>query len=140
MVRMAWDIGPIPIMEKARDDSDWFKAITFSAIQLERHGYFAIKEYFESLNVDVKLIDKILKRIHLFQIAEYLLAIGKIDSEEYQAIININEERNKFMHRRETKRFASAIDADVKYKPLVNEAIKILKEKFSVVRLHVSKG
>jgi len=140
MVRMAWDRGPIPIMEKARDDSDWFKAIVFSAIQLERHGYFAIKEYFEDLDVNAELIDKILKRIHLHQIAEYLLAIGKINSEECETIKRINEERNKFMHRRETKRFASAIDADVKYKPLVNEAIRILKVKLNVVRLHVSRG
>ena len=140
MVRMAWDRGPIPIMEKARDDLDWFKAILFSAIQLERHGYFAIKEYFESLNVDAKLIDKILKRIHLFQIAEYLLAIGKINGEECETIKQINEERNKFMHRREIKGFARGTEADNKYKPLVNEAIRILKEKFNVVRLHVSKG
>ncbi|MCK4483117.1 hypothetical protein KAU55_07790 [Candidatus Bathyarchaeota archaeon] len=137
---MAWDYGPIPIIEDARDKSDWFKAVVFSAIQLERHGYFAIKEYFESLNVDAKLIDIILKRIHLFQIAEYLSTIGKIDSEEYRAIIDINEERNKFMHRRQTKNFARGTHADRKYKPLVNEAIRILKEKFNVVRLHVSKG
>jgi len=140
MAQMAWDYGPIPIIEDARDNSDWFKAVVFSAIQLERHGYFAIKEYFESLNVDAKLIDKILKRIHLFQIAEYLLAIGKINSEEYQAIIDINEERNNFMHRRETKRFARGKYADNKYKPIVNQAIRILKEKFNVVRLHVSRG
>ena len=139
MVRMVWDRGTIAIMEKARDDRDWFKAVVFSAIQLERHGYFAIKEYFESLKVDAKLIDKILKRIHLFQIAEYLLAIGKIDSEECQAIIDINEERNKFMHRRETKNFARGTHADRKYEPLVNEAIGILMKRFSVVRLHVSK-
>lgn len=139
MVRMAWDRGPIPIIERVIDDRDWFKAVVFSAIQLERYGYLAIKEYFESLKVDAKLIDKILKRIHLFQIAKYLLAIGKIDSEEYRAIIEINEERNKFMHRRETKDFAYGRHADRKYNPLVNEAIRILMKRFSVKRLYVSK-
>jgi hypothetical protein len=139
MAQMAWDYGPIPIIQDARDKSDWFKAVVFSAIQLERHGYFAIKEYFEDLDVNAELIDKILKRIYLPQIAEYLLAIGKINSEECETIKRINEERNKFMHRRETKRFASAISADVKYKPLVNEAIRILEEKLNVVTLHVSK-
>ncbi len=137
---LVWENNPIPIIQRALDKPDWFQAVVFSAIQLERHGYLAIKEYFESLNVDAKLIDKILERIHLFQIAEYLLAIGKINSEEYRAIIDINKERNKFMHRRETKRFARGKYADNKYKPLVNEAIRILKEKFNVVRLHVSRG
>jgi len=148
MVQMAWDRGPIPIMERARDDRNWFKAIVFSAIQLKRYGYLAIKEYFEHLKVNAEVVDKLLKRIHLIQIAEYLLAIGKINSEEFETIKQINEERNSFMHRRDTKRFQRGKDADRKYKPLVNKAIRILEEKLNdmreqeyeyIVRLHISK-
>jgi len=140
MVRMAWDRGPIPIMEKARDDPDWFKAIVFSAIQLERHGYLTIKEYLGSIDVNAKLIEKLLERKHLYEIAEYLLTIGKINNKEFRTIKAINKERNNFIHRREVKQFAHGEQAKIKYKPLVNEAIRILKEKLNVVRLHVSKG
>jgi hypothetical protein len=140
MVEMAWFTGPIPIIEQAIEDRDWFKAIVFSAIQLERHGYLAIKEYLENLNVDSDLIEKILERIHLYKIAECLLIIKRIDGEEFETIKKLNEERNNFMHRRETKRFAWGKQADKKYQPLALEAIRILREKLNVVRLVVSKG
>jgi hypothetical protein len=137
MVQMAWDRGPIPIIERAIDDRDWFKAIVFSAIQLERYGYFVVKEYLESLDVDYN--EDILEHLHLSQIALLLLTIEKINTTEYKAIMEINTERNKFMHRRVTKRFQRGKDADRKYKPLANKAIRILREKLNVERLHVSK-
>lgn len=137
---MAWyDTAQLSILEKAREESDWFTAIVLSATQLERHGYLATKEYLESLNVNSELTNKLLERRHLREIAEYLLAIGKIDNQEYNIIKRINEERNKFLHRRD-KRYARGEEAQKKYNPLVNEAIRILKEKLDVVRLMVSKG
>jgi hypothetical protein len=63
------------------------------------------------------------------------LAISLIDNEECKIIQELNEERNKFLHRRETKRYARGREATEKYVPFVNEAIRILKEKFNVVRL-----
>jgi len=127
-------------LKAATEKSDWFTAIVLSATQLERHGYLAIKDYLESLKVNLKVIDKILERIHLYGISEYLLAIGKINDKEYKTIKKLNEERNKFLHRREKKRYARGTEADKKYEPLVNEAIRILKEKFNVVRLRVSRS
>jgi len=141
MARMAWyDTSQISILETAIEESDWFTAVVLSATQLERHGYLATKDYLKSLKVNRKVTDKILKRIHLYEISEYLLAIGKIDNKEHRTIVQLNEERNKFLHRRETKRYARGIEATKKYEPLVKEAIRILKEKFNVVRLYVSKG
>lgn len=137
---MAWyDTAQLSTLEGARKESDWFTAIILSATQLERHGYLAIKEHLRSREVNSKVIDKILERIHLYDISEYLLAIGKIDNEEFGTLRELNEERNKFLHRRETKRYARGKEADKKYDPLVKEAIRILKEKFDVIRLFVSK-
>lgn len=138
---MAWyDDAQLSKIDKAREESDWFTAIVLSATQLERHGYLALKEYLESLKLNPKLIEKLLNRKHLSQIAEYLKAIEKIDNVEYETIKTINEERNKFLHRRETKAYARGKEAKEKYEPLVNEAIRILKERFSVMRLYVSRG
>lgn len=141
MVRMAWyDTAQISTLTTAIETSDWFTAIVLSATQLERHGYLAIKDYLKSLKANAKMTEKILKRIHLYEISEFLLAIEKIDDEEHKTIKELNEERNKFLHRRETKRYARGTEAQKKYRPLVEEAIRILKEKFNVVRLYVSKG
>ena len=141
MALMTWyDTAQISQLETAIKDSDWLTAVVLSSIQLERHGYLAVKDYLKSLKVHPKLIDKILKRIHLYEISEYLLAIGLINNEECKIIKELNEERNKFLHRRETKRYARGTKAQKKYVPLVNEAIRILKQKFNVIRLRVSKG
>jgi hypothetical protein len=139
MAKMAWyDTAQLAVLEKAKDDLDWFTAVVLSSIQLERHGYLMIKEHLESLEVDFR--KDILEKLSLSQIALFLLAIRKIDSNEYGTIMEINSERNKFMHRREAKRYARGAEARKKYDPLIEEAIRILKEKFNVMRLYVSKS
>jgi len=139
MAKMAWyDTAQLAVLEKAKDDLDWFTAVVLSSIQLERHGYLMIKEHLESLEVDFR--KDILEKLSLSQIALFLLAIRKIDSNEYGTIMEINSERNKFMHRREAKRYARGAKARKKYDPLIEEAIRILKEKFNVMRLYVSKS
>ena len=140
MARMAWyDTAQISKLEKARNESDWFTAIVLSATQLERHGYLEIKEYLESLNVNSRLIDRLLEKTYLSQIAGYLLAIKKIDEKEYRTVMKINDARNKFLHRRKEEKFERGAKAKGEYEPLVNEAIRILKEKLSAVRLLVSR-
>ena len=145
MVRMAWyDTAQLSIIEKARKESKWFTAIALSATQLERHGYLEIKNYLKSLKVDSELVDKILKRASLSKIADYLLTIRKVDNKEYKTIMQINDERIKFLHRREERaegeKFLRGAEAKKTYDPLIEEAIRILKEKFSVERLYVGKG
>ena len=138
---MAWyDTAQISKLKKAREELDWFTAIVLSATQLERHGYLAIKEYLESLKVNSDLIDKLLNMKHLRQIAEYLLAIKKIEKEEYDTLIAINKERNNFIHRGEREKFKRGIEAQKVYGPLVDAAIRILEERLDAVRLRVSKG
>jgi len=117
----------IPIIEKARDESDWFMAIVFSAIQLERYGYFILKKHLESMEVQYE--QKVLEFLPLSSIALFLVALGKITSPEYQTIIAVNHARNDFMHRRDVKQFAHGEQAKNQYTPLVNRTIKILTKK-----------
>ncbi len=72
--------------------------------------------------------------IRLKGIAEYLLVIEKIYSDEYRKIRTINQERNNFIHRGKKEKFERVEKARKKYGPLLNEAIKTLKEKLNVVR------
>jgi hypothetical protein len=130
--QLIWESDPIPEIQKYRDKSDWFQAIVYSAIQLERFGYFAIRENIEHELKDknsLREIDKVLNRMYLRQISDFLLGIGRINKEEHKTIITINEARNTFMHQRELKKYVTGKKAEDRYKPLVNEAIRILKDK-----------
>jgi len=135
-----YDTAQLNIIQSAIEESDFFTAVVLTAIQLERHGYLAIKEYLESLNVNSDLISKLLDRKHLSQIADYLLATDKISKKEHAIIKTINEERNKFLHRRERKEYLRGTEAQNKYTPLVNSAMQILKEKLDAIRAFVSRG
>jgi hypothetical protein len=128
---LVWESNPIPIIKRALEKSDWFQAVVFSAIRLERFGYFTIKEHLESLKIspDKEIIKNFLVHLYLPQIALFLLGIQKIDTKEYKTMIKINDERNKFIHHREVKQFAHGQQAQTKYKPLVNEVMRILSEK-----------
>jgi len=66
------------------------------------------------------------------------LGINKITFKEYKTMIQINTERNNFMHRREVKQFAHGQQAKEKYTPLVNEAIRILREKLDAEERRLS--
>ena len=72
--------------------------------------------------------------IRLKGVAEYLLVIEKIYSDEYRTIRTVNQERNNFLHRREKEKIEREEKARKKYGHLLNEAIRVLKEKLDVVR------
>jgi len=130
-----WTTAEFDKMEKAVREQDWLTAVLIAAIQLERHGYLVMKDYLKSRNVHPKLIDEILQKTSLSQIAEYLSIIGKITYEEYDIIMKINEERNKFVHRREHVRYAYGKAAAEKIPPLIEEAIRILTRRLDAVKL-----
>jgi len=77
--------------------------------------------------------------IRLKGIAEYLLVIEKIYSDEYRTIRTVNQERNNFICRREKKKIEREEKARKKYGHLLNEAIRVLKEKLNVVRVRKKK-
>ena len=135
----AWNRGPIPDLERrleeAKKTKDWFNAIIHSAIQLEKFGYIAVREYLESKDVEPKIADKLLERISLREIADYLCLMDITDKQEYDVIKKIGEERNKFVHRKTGSDYFVGTRANVEYEPLVKAAIRILKEKLNAEKL-----
>ena len=136
---IAWNRGPIPNLEQkleeAKKTKEWFNAIIHSAIQLEKFGYIALREYLELKQVDPKISDKLLEGINLREIADYLLLLNVIDKQELKIIQKIGEERNKFVHRKTGADYFVGTRANVEYEPLVKAAIRILKEKLHAEKL-----
>ena len=133
MMPIAWYTGAIPKIEEARDKQEWFNAIVLSAIQLERHGYLQIKKHLRSLKLKYRKGD--LERLSFPEIALFLLALKKIEANDYEKMLAINRVRNIFIHRREIYKFSVGTKAKAEYEPLVNEAIRILKERLGAVRV-----
>jgi len=77
--------------------------------------------------------------IRLRGIAEYLLVIEKIYSDEYRTRRTVNQEKNNFVHSRGKEKIERREKARRKYGPLLNEAISTLKEKINLVRQHKEK-
>jgi hypothetical protein len=105
---------------------DWFKAVVLSAIEMERHSYHMIREHFESAKCDYR--NDVLKNMSLPQYALVLQAMRKINNADLNTIMDINTERNSFVHRA-TKTPKRGLEADKAYEPLVKEAIRVLVEK-----------
>jgi len=130
-----WTTAEFGKMEKAVREGDWLTAVLVAAIQLERHGYLVMKDYLKSRNVHPKLIEQILQKASLSQIADYLSIIGKITYEEHNIIMKINDERNNLVHRREHVRYAYGKAAAEKIPPLIEQSIWILKQRLDAVKL-----
>lgn len=130
---LVWESNPIPAIQRAIDKSDWFQAIVLSATQIERFGYYAILDFFESLKPDEKkVLAGIIEPLYLTQIAQSLQTIGKITPKERKIIMKINDERNSFVHQREIPKFTREREkAKAKYLPLVEKAMTILRDRLS---------
>ncbi len=137
---MAWyDTAQLQMIKDSRNKGDWFTAIVLSTTQLERHGSLEIRNYLEELKGKPKIIDYILKRLYLRQIAGYLLTLEKIEKKEYDTIMKLNDARNYFVHRQEKEEFKRGNEAKMKYTFLVNEAERILIEKLNVKKRFIYK-
>ena len=137
----AWNKGPLPNLEyeleEAKKTKDWFNAMIHAAIQLEKFGYIAVREYLDSKLVDPRVSDKLLEGIPLREIADYLVLLNVIDKQECKIIQKIGEERNKFVHRKTGSNYFIGTRANVEYEPLVKAAIRILKEKLNAEKFVV---
>ena len=140
MTPFAINTGPIPRLENelenAKNSKDWFNVVVLCAVQLERHGYLRIQDYMMSLKVDPSLINEILADIHLSRVAKYLRSFDAINEKEFKTILKINDIRNQFIHRTKGYNFLIGTSANIKYEPLVVEAIGVLKEKLVVPTVH----
>lgn len=137
MTPIASTSGPIPRIKEALEQRDWFKAVVFSAIELERYGYKAIKKHMETKKRDYR--EDVLKNLSLPQIATILQAIEIIDNKEFKTIMDVNSERNNFVHRA-TREPKFGAEADKSYGALVNDAMRVLLERLNVVRVYVSRN
>lgn len=145
MTPVALNYGPIPRLEEALDNAkktnQWFEAIVLMTIQLERHGFFEVRDYLESCEVDSRLIEGLIERKSLQQIARYLLILKKIDKSEFNTIDRIRKERNEYIHRKgKDYGYLIGTKATKTYEPLVREALRILKEKLNAVRGYATPG
>ena len=143
MTPVVWNHGPIPMLEEAHNEAkntkNWFKAVVYSAIYLEKYGYLSIKDYLESLKVDPRFCKKLLFHIDFRRINDYLLSIDAINDQEFKTIEAIRKERNKFVHREEGVKYLIGTKASQTYEPLVKEAIRILREKLKAEKLFAYK-
>jgi hypothetical protein len=58
---------------------------------------------------------------------------------EYNTVIETNKARNKFLHRREKEEYERGAEAKRSYKPLVEKAIRALREKLPTKHLFIMK-
>ena len=137
MTIAVYNKAQLEIIDKAKAEHNWFTAIVLSAVQLEHNGCLKIKEYFLSLHVESKVVDSVLENFHLRDTIRCLRALGTIDDKEESKMMEINNERNRFVHRGTKEKFKRGKEADLKYDPLVAEAVRILKEKLDVMRVAV---
>lgn len=124
-------------IEEAKNRKDWFFAVVFSAIHLERQAYFLVKDHMKSLKV--RFNAKSLEHLHLPQLALFLLALGKIDQAEYKTMQQINKVRNKFIHRKEHYKYKIGTAAKQEYGPLIEDVLSLLKGKLREDIVFVSK-
>lgn len=133
-----YDKAQLKKIEEAIDKRDWFTAIVLSATQIERHGSRKIKQHLTEHEIKPELCDALLEMLYLMDIAKALKIIDIITPKEYKRILELNTERKSFIHQREHKTFKKGKEAEEKYKPLIIDAIKILREKLDVVHIAVA--
>ena len=134
---VVYNKAQLETIEKARAEHNWFTAIVLSAVQLEHNGCLKIKEYLLSLHAEPKIVDSVLEKFDFRDTLRCLKALGVINAKEEKKMQEINTERNHFVHRSTKEKFKRGKEADLKYDPLVVEAVRILKEKLDVMRIAV---
>jgi len=134
---VVYNKAQLETIEKARAEHNWFTAVVLSAVQLEHNGCLKIKEYLLSLHAEPKIVDSVLENFNFRDTIRCLVAMGIINAKEAKKMEEINTERNHFVHRGTKEKFKVEKEADLKYDPLVVEAVRILKEKLDVMRIAV---
>ena len=134
---VVYNKAQLETIKKARAEHNWFTALVLSAVQLEHNGCLKIKEYLLSLHAEPNIVDSVLENFNFRDTIRCLKALRIIDAKEGKKMQQINTERNLFVHRSTKEKFKRGKEADLKYDPLVVEAVRILKEKLDVMRIAV---
>lgn len=126
-------------LSKAIETKDWFDAVVFTAIQVERYGCDRVRSYLKSINSTDSFTEAILDKIGLLTIGKCLRELQIVTKEEYKTIEALNVARNSFVHRTTIKsNYLMGTKGNIEYEPIVKEAIKLLEEKLDAVRLYAS--
>jgi len=103
-------INPIDQIDRALKEQDYFKATVLLASVIEFYGKRAI---IGKLEAKVNTDD--IYRLHLSEVTLFLYGLGMIDQSCYSALIELNKQRNRYLHvrnfdvfRRESGREAEA--------------------------------
>ena len=97
-------INPIPEIELALKNQDYFKAVAYLAAMLEYYGKLSIDEKLRAENRNVDR-DRIYRGFGLEDIAIFLYGFGMIDQPCYSAVIALNKLRNDLLHIKDAAEF-----------------------------------
>jgi HEPN domain-containing protein/RNA polymerase subunit RPABC4/transcription elongation factor Spt4 len=86
-------IDPIGQVERALKERDYFKATVLLASVIEFYGKRAI---IGKLGAKVNTDD--IYRLHLSEVTLFLYGLGMIDQPCYSALIELNKQRNRYLH------------------------------------------
>ena len=92
-------------IREASRKGDWFTAIVLSATEIERFGCERIEDYLTDKKVGRKLAETMIKPLYLTNVADCLLVMGIISEKERSKILEINDQRNNFIHRQRKAKF-----------------------------------
>ena len=119
-------INPIPEIELALKDQDYFKAVAYLAAMLEYYGKLSIDEKLRAgnRNVDRDRID----RFGLEEVAIFLYSFEIIDQPYYSAVIEPNKLRNNLLHIKDAVEFrrTAGVEAEATIRRAM-ECIGVLK-------------
>ena len=119
-------INPIPEIELALKNQDYFKAVAYLAAMLEYYGKLSIDEKLGAgnRNVDRDRID----RFGLEEVAIFLYSFEIIDQPCYSAVIELNKLRNNLLHIKDAVEFrrTSGVEAEATIRRAM-ECIDVLK-------------
>jgi hypothetical protein len=89
-------INPVPEVEDALKKGDHFRAVALLHAVLEYYGKLPIDKRLES---EKRSIDwNKIERLHLFQVALFVYALGIVSQSCYTALIQLNKFRNDLLH------------------------------------------
>jgi hypothetical protein len=97
-------INPIPEIEKALKEQDYFKATTFLAAILEYYGKQVIIGKLKKENRKV-CSKKIYEFFSLIHVAIFLYGLKEIDQPCYSALFDLNTLRNSLLHIKDMAKF-----------------------------------
>lgn len=111
-------------MALASNEIDWKPAIILSELYLEKFAKNKVQNIFK--NRKLKLHKKI-ERLGLTEVTLFLYTLHEINSKEFTEINKLQKARHSILHpKKSTEPLFYGEKANKKYKPLIQNAIKVI--------------